>query len=179
MKKKKSGFTLIELIITLTITIIVLGIANEMFITGNKVFSDSDVKSTLQIEGQAIQEKISNICMQAENVQTITLEDNRVSEIEISSYDRGAGVFRNFRIEKQDTGKVYKDGSRIYNLLVNDNLISSDIKDFSIDNNSIRAKNNNNLENVSSIEFNIVLRKEKGYSNVEQNVNFGSTFRNK
>lgn len=64
MKKKKSAFTLLEMIITLAITVIIISIAGSMLMTGNKVFSDSDVKSTLQIEGQDIQEKLSDIGMQ-------------------------------------------------------------------------------------------------------------------
>lgn len=60
MEKKKPGFTLIEMIIALALIVTILGIAGSMLITGNKVFSDSDIRSTLQIEGQVIQEKISD-----------------------------------------------------------------------------------------------------------------------
>lgn len=69
--KNKSGFTLIEMIITLALTVIILLIISSMFITGNKVFSDSDVKSTLQIEGQAIQENISKIGMESIGIESI------------------------------------------------------------------------------------------------------------
>lgn len=71
MKKKKRGFTLIEMIIVLAISGIVLGIVGSVFITGNKVFSDSDVKSSLQIEAQSIQEKLSNIGMGAVGIISI------------------------------------------------------------------------------------------------------------
>ena len=81
MKKKKPGFTLIEMIIALALTVIILGIASSMFITGNKVFSDSDVKSTLQIEGQAIQEKISDIGMQATGIKSVTVDTSDTNEI--------------------------------------------------------------------------------------------------
>lgn len=70
MEKKKPGFTLIEMIIALALIVTILGIAGSMLITGNKVFSDSDIRSTLQIEGQVIQEKISDAGMQAFSIES-------------------------------------------------------------------------------------------------------------
>lgn len=69
MNNKKTAFTLIEIMITLALTVMIFGIISSIFITGNKVFHDSDVKSTFQIEGQKIQEEISNIGMQAVNIE--------------------------------------------------------------------------------------------------------------
>lgn len=186
VKKKKPGFTLIEMIIVLALTVIVLGIASSMFITGNKVFSDSDVKSTLQIEGQAIQEKISDIGMQATTTQAVTVDTsgtNEIKDIRISSYiydEDGTPTLHNFIIKKEDSGKTYKDGiSKIYKLWIDDILISSNVKNVMLDNNTITAANANTLKNINSIEFNILLRKEKGYSNIEQSVDFRVAFRNK
>lgn len=84
MKKKKPGFTLMEMIIVVTLTVIILAIASSMFITGNKVFSDSDIKSTLQMEGQAIQENISNIGMQGLKIDSC--KDKTTSEIKGEKY---------------------------------------------------------------------------------------------
>lgn len=182
MKKKKLGFTLIEVIIALALTVIILGSASSMFITGNKVFSDSDIKSTLQIEGQAIQEKISDIGMQATTAQAVTVDNsigaNEINDITINSYDKD-GNLRPFTIAKEDSHSVYKDGSKIYELWVDGKLISSNVKSVTIDNDVITANSNNTLKNINSIEFNIILRKEKGYSNIEQPVNFRVAFRNK
>ena len=187
MKKKKPGFTLLEVMIALALTVTVLGITSSMFITGNKVFSDSDVKTTLQMEGQAIQEKISDICMQATGINDATVntnQNNQMNSIQIKSYDT-VGTLRNFVIEKQDSGNVYKDGSTIYKLLVDNKLVSSNIKSVTISDDIITAANSeldiktNLLKNINSIEFNIVLRKEKGYGDIEQTINFRVTFRNK
>lgn len=73
MKKKKAGFTLIEIIIVLMLTVVVIGIMTSIFSTGNRVFSDADVKSDLQIEGQSIHEIISNMGMQGQGIKEITL----------------------------------------------------------------------------------------------------------
>jgi prepilin-type N-terminal cleavage/methylation domain-containing protein len=186
MKKKKPGFTLIEVIIALTLTVVILGITSSMFITGNKVFSDSDTKSTLQIEGQAIQEKISDIGMQATEIKGVTpstgnSDTNEIDDILINSYYKTteAGASYDLKIEKTDSGKNYKDGSKIYELWIDGKLISSNVKSVTIDHNVITAKSNNTLENINSIEFNILLRKEKGYSNIERPIDFRVSFRNK
>jgi len=181
MKKKKPGFTLIEIMIALALTVTILGIANSMFIRGNKVFSDSDVKTTLQIEGQTIQEKISDIGMQATTAQAVTVDSSgtdEINDITINSYDKD-GNLRPFTIVKEDSGKVYKNGDKIYNLKINNEVVSGNVKNVMLDDDIIAAANANTLKNINSIEFNIILRKEKGYSNIEQPVDFRVTFRNK
>lgn len=177
MKKKEPGFTLIETIIALTFTIIILGIAGSMFITGNKVFSDSDINSTLQIEGQAIQENISDIGMQATGIKSVSgdTKSNELSSITISSYN-DSGNSHEYVFKIDDSGKKYKDGNTIYEFKIDNQVISSDVKSFKIDSNSIMS---NAAGNVNSIEFTILLRKEKGYSNVKQTINFRVYFRNK
>jgi type II secretory pathway pseudopilin PulG len=187
MKKKKPGFTLIEIIIALAFTVTILGIASSMFITGNKVFSDSDIKSTLQIEGQAIQEKISDIGMQATVIQDLQLDNNnQMDYMEISSYvydQNGNPILHSFKINKEDTGEVYKNGSKKYKLSIYDEatsideVISRNVESVSLDEDTVN--NVNMLKNINSMEFNISLKKEDGYSSVEQPVDFRVTFRNK
>lgn len=165
MKKKRSGFTLVEMVIALALTVIILGIVGSMFATGNRVFSDSDVKSTLQIEGQAIQEKISNIGMQAIGIEDIT--DLRKV---IKSYNK-AGEVRYFEI-KQEGKKLSiieysKNAGGELQTTENTQLISENVDNFS-------ATYSN-----SSAEFNIILNLKKGYSNVTYPINFTVAFRNK
>lgn len=177
MKKKKPGFTLIEMIIVLALTVIILGIASSMFITGNKVFSESDVKTTLQMEGQAIQEKISDIGMQATKIKSLNVQNNQIKSITISSLDKNGQPY-DFEIEKVDSGKVYKNGSKIYELRIDHKLISSNVQNMIIDNNILTA-DNNSLKDINSIKFTILLRKEKAYSDIEYPIDFRVTFRNK
>ncbi|TFX95556.1 type II secretion system protein, partial [Escherichia coli] len=86
MNKRRTGFTLIEMIIVLALTVIILGIMGSIFTTGNKIFSDSDVKSTLQIGAQTVQEKISNIAMQANEVESADIVNGEVKNLMIKSY---------------------------------------------------------------------------------------------
>ncbi len=166
MNNKRKGFTLLELIITMMITVIVLGIAGSMFTTGNKVFSDSDVKSTLQIEGQAIQEKISDIGMQG--IAIISTNDNSLI---IESYVKDDDTPRYFKIQ-QDGNKLIinedKDDSSCAN--VNNNMtISEDLESLKM------TPSNGN----KSIDLDIELTKKKGFSNVSQEITFTINFRNK
>lgn len=177
MGKKRQGFTLLEVMIALALTLVVIGIANPMFITGNKVFSDSDVKSTLQIEGQAIQEKISDAGMQAISIKSLTLNNNQeLEDIKFNNYTDEQGTIGTFEIRIEDTQKLYKDGSHIYNIYIGNQLVSSNVKNITLDINNANAQV---LQNVNSIEFNIWLRKEKGYSNVDQKLDFRVAFRNR
>lgn len=188
MKKKKSAFTLIEILIALGVTVIVLGIVNSIFITGNKVFSDSDVKTTLQIERQAIQEQMSSIGMQAVEIKSVNGDtiSNELNNITISSYDKDGNPHDFHLAIVEDTEKKYKDNSKIYKFTIDGQEISRNIKSFKIDNSIINISayaddtiKAAELKKISSIKFDITLRKENGYSNVEQPINFGVVFRNK
>ena len=177
MVKKKHGFTLLETMMTLALTVIIVGILYSMFVTGNKVFSDSDVKSTLQIEGQAIQEKISDAGMQAISIKSLTLNNNQeLEDIKFNNYIDEQGTIGTFDIRTEDTQKLYKDGSHIYNIYIGNQLVSSNVESVKLDINNVNAQA---LQNVNSIEFNIWLRKEKGYSNVDQKLDFRVAFRNR
>lgn len=95
-KTKRKGFTLVELIIVMVLTIVILGMVFQMFNTNNRIMSDIDIKSTLQSEGQSIQEKLSKIGMQA-----ISIECDREKDIElliINSLDE-SGEKCKFKIE--------------------------------------------------------------------------------
>lgn len=163
MIKKRQGFTLVEVIIALALTLMILGIANSMFIEGNKVFSDSDVKSTLQIEEQAIQEKISDIGMQASG----TINDPALGTL-IKSYNKN-GQERYYKFDK--VGKQLsimeysKNGSEFHN--ENRQSISDHVSTFNVGYGDNFA------------EFTINLNLEKVYSDVNYPIKFKIAFRNK
>lgn len=101
MKKKKSGFTLTEMIIVIAVMVVILGCTVSMFIAGNKIFSDSNIKSTFQIQGNDFQEKVSDICMQAEGItEVLDINGNGTSKSENSQEKN---------IIDEDFSKVAKD----------------------------------------------------------------------
>ncbi|RII36125.1 type II secretion system protein [Clostridium chromiireducens] len=208
MEKKKPGFTLIEMIIALALTVTILGIAGSMLVTGNKVFSDSDIRSTLQIEGQAIQEKISDIGMQAFSVESCKYgsldikNKNYNSDDIVSKLVNIKGEFSENR-EWIDVSQISFKSSRnnseydsSTDAITNTETIpisyDKNLKKLSIDSEVISEKvesirirpgnindGNSTINEADSIEFNIVLSKKKAFSNVTYPIDFTIKFRNK
>lgn len=161
MNKKKKGFTLLELIIAMGITITIIGIAGSMLITGNKVFSDSDVKSTLQIEGQEIQEKISDIGMQG--IEIVSASD---SPLVIKSYVKEDDDFRYFKIQKDvntSNFKIYEDTHEDFSS-GNNPIIYENIRSLTI------TRNNGG----KSVNFEIILTRK----DIDHKIAFTISFRN-
>lgn len=169
-EKKKSAFTLIEMIIVISLIAIVIGITSSIFITGNRVFSKSDVNTTLQIEAQKVQERISDIGMQAESIVSVNGDSTtgEISNIVINSYDK-SGIFKDFRIEN-NSGE----------LKIDDSQISSNLKSIKINKDIISARDDEHkLKEYKVIKFEIILAKNKGFSRgIEYPINFIVTFRN-
>lgn len=161
MEKKKPGFTLMEMIIALAITVIVIGIASSMFTTGNKVFSDSDVKSTLQIEAQAIQEKISDIGMQAKSVTRIS-----ATEMIVTSYDKD---------ENEQKFTIKKDGNFIRIITYDQYGEESYSQILSEYVSKLEIIYKPNESDPNSIDVNLELTKKS----VTYPIDFSVTFRNK
>lgn len=169
MKRKKKAFTLIEMIITLAITIMIIEIVSSIFITGNKVFSDSDIKSTLQIEAQKIQETISDIGMEAVNIRSVSRNEltNGLDQINIISY---------YKSDEPIAYIIKKEGN---DLLINDTIISTNLKSIDINDEILNCDKAEELKKFDSITFNIKLSKKKGYSDVIYPIDFTIKFRNK
>ena len=163
-EKKKSAFTLIEMIIVISLTLIVIGITSSIFITGNRVFSDSDVNTTLQIEAQQVQEKISDIGMQGISIENIS------DGIEFKSYDQDGHkkiydiIFNapELKVEEYDIDhyEEKKEINKIY-------IISTNVKSFSVE------------EKENYIKFNVELFKDKSFTQELYQINFNINFRNK
>ena len=180
LKQKKSGFTLIEMIIVVALVTVALGIVSSIFITGNKVFSGSDVKSTLQIEGQVVQEQLSNVSMQASDIEQVTLKDGSIKK----------GV----QIQEINTLSDIKE--IVINLRNDDDMSKKPYTfTFSEDNKELVMKDNNNVErtlsnNVKAFKimpngniggkFEVDLERERGFSgSILYPVNVDVTFRNR
>lgn len=162
-----------EMIIVISLTVIVMGIATSMFITGNRVFSDSDIKSTLQMEGQSIQEKISNIGMQASGIQSVAGNETsgEVQNIKINSYD------------KDGKEKVFEINRQLKKLIIDGNEVSGNVESIKIDSQIIKDYNKNPslLMNYRNVNFDIILSKNRNYDNtkVAYSINMKTVFRNK
>ena len=71
MKDKTKGFTLIEVIITLAITVIVLGVIYTFSFTSQKMLSSTQINAVLQDEGRDIENSLVDIGMQAKGIKQL------------------------------------------------------------------------------------------------------------
>ncbi|MDD3049348.1 MAG: prepilin-type N-terminal cleavage/methylation domain-containing protein [Bacilli bacterium] len=196
---KKSGFTLIEMITAMALAVGVLAILYSIFNTGNKVFSDADVKSTLQMEAEDIEEELTSIGMQGIGVTDIKIGevnyehdkslyvDKNYFELqniinEIKSKENGKEPSVRYQIKGYDKDSEYPDDPKPYNisfkdksLSVNSKILSDHVQSFSV----IPQDTNDIFTNTPSIEFNIILHQDKGFSKVDYPINVKVTFRNK
>ena len=182
MNKKRAGFTLLEMIIVIAITSLVIGIVTSIFMTGNKVFADSDVKTDLQIGAKDIQERISKICMEAAEIKSVNSDGStdKINSISFISYDyeyndnlkKEELKEKSFSIEKTNDGKMK----------INNYIIPSNVKSIAVNKNIIEEskKDNPDYSRFYSIQFEVVLEGKKGFSQkIEYPINFTVTFRNK
>ncbi|MBN1043432.1 prepilin-type N-terminal cleavage/methylation domain-containing protein [Clostridium botulinum] len=169
---KKKGFTLTELIIVMTLTLIILGMIFQMFNTNNRIMSDVDIKSTLQNEGEAIQETLSKVGMQA-NSMDYKEENNDVKSI-------------NFVVLNEDESKsefeIKKQNIELYIVEYKETIIEGKKEKKKIS--TKKLSNNLNKINIKSkndksAQIEIILSKKMGYSDVKYPVNVKFAFRNK
>lgn len=87
MKRKKNGFTLIEVVITLTFIVVVIGIVGTFFRIGTEINSNTFIKSKLEDESKDIQNKILSFGMGAKCIEAISLYDNYGKSIDTITID--------------------------------------------------------------------------------------------
>lgn len=76
--KRRGGFTLIELIIAVTISLVIIAVIDNIAICNSKIFNNVSIKSNLQTESQNISEKLTPDFMHACRIRKVILYDNTV-----------------------------------------------------------------------------------------------------
>ena len=122
-KYKKKGFTLIEVVVVLAITVMIAGVIYTFYNSNNRTLTAAEAKSILQTEANQIQKELINIGTQATSVNIEGSADdvekikftahNYTDESKIETY-----VFdsSNANSELSKSGQlhdmyIYKDGS--------------------------------------------------------------------
>lgn len=83
--KKKKGFTLVEMMITITILFIVMGIIFPLFNSNLKTLNETETRSDLQREGQQAMKYFTDKAMEAQKVVLLKNDKDKV----IISTERG------------------------------------------------------------------------------------------
>lgn len=160
MNRKAKGFTLLEVIIVMAISAIAMTLIVSIFITGVKIFSNSDVKTTLQMDAKDIQENISDIIMQGSKAEIIS-DGIKVSQV-------NEGTEKSIEIKKNGNelyiDKLDLSGNEIANTK---SILTTNLADCNFE-----LKDN-------SVKVIINLEKKSGYANEKYPIKFTVTFRNK
>lgn len=204
MKKKSTGFTVIELVITLAITTMIIGVAYTFFFTNNKTLNTTEINSELQYEAENIEKLLLNLGTQAKNIEivdNIAANDplNKYSLLPINSVEE-----KNYKKSINNIVLNYEDTSRFELTLesngtlktsFNDESGTSDIAETILSTNVIDIKirpldvrmivnegiikmESTLLSDSPGLEFNITLAKKKGYSDVKYESTVLVKFRN-
>lgn len=189
MKNKSKGFTLIEVIIAAALLILVLGIIFTILKANNGMLSEVDIKSTLQEEGETIQTDLSSIGMQSTGISDCVTQDG------VSVVDKSYSEFNSIQSTKKigqvklevklDTSDIiynfkYDESSKTLSMLkgsaTSGKTLSTNVESFNI---KTIDTNNNSLRKATYVEFDIILKKKMGFTEVEYPVSVVVNFRNK
>lgn len=200
MRNKRKGFTVLELIITISITVIVLGVIYTFFLSNSKTLAKTEINSDLQLEAEGIQQELLLYGTEAKaigeinGIRLIKEDLNKIEQDNIYSYgpinsegkldDSGKLNVTNlkFRIESMEVNLIYNGSENT--LMVQEeakpsNILSKNVKEFKIRPLDYRMNPNGNFNDATAIEFSLVLNKKKGYSDVTIPVSTIVKLRNK
>lgn len=203
MNKKASGFTVLELIITLALTTMIMGVAYTFFFTNSKTLSTTEINTMLQTEAENIEKSLLNLGTEAKKiiqVNGVVASDvsNQYSELP-TDYDENENYKKpitNLVLEYDNEDKLIinltggaltisiidKSG----NMVQEENVLSNNVQEIKIRPLDVRMVANKGqtemeiigLEKSPGLEFDISLAKKKGYSDVKYDTTVLVKFRN-
>lgn len=180
---KKKGFTLIELIITLAITVIVLGVIYTFARTSNMTLTKTKINSNLQEEAEVIQRYLINYGTQAEDL--VEINNKVIDNSEEFNYKTMLSSDGKLSLEEMKLKVdnyyyvfIYKDRELILKRLdlknkeINNNelseSLSKNIEKIELRPIDFRINKEGNFNNTPGIEVSMILKMKKG--NVEESL---------
>ena len=198
MRKKAKGFTVLELIITLSLTVVVLGVVYTFFFSNSKTLAKTEINSDLQLESEAIQKELLLYGTQAEGISKLnnvtikdtnkynyegSIDDNGKLEVEELRFKIGEEYFTfiyDKRNNKLTLKKVNKDGDEVTDSKLNlPKILSPNGTEFKVRPLDYRMNPKGNFKETTGLEISLVLNKKKGYSDVTIPLSVIVKFRNK
>lgn len=198
MRKKTKGFTVLELIITLSLTVVVLGVVYTFFFSNSKTLAKTEINSDLQLESETIQKELLLYGAQAEGISKLNnvtikdtnkcnyeglLDDNGKLDVTELKFKIGAEYFTfiyDIGINKLTLKKVNKDGEEVIDSKLDfPKILSSNITEFKVRPLDYRMNPKGNFKETTGLEISLVLNKKKGYLDVTMPVSVIVKFRNK
>ncbi|WP_330654199.1 pilus assembly FimT family protein [Caproiciproducens sp. MSJ-32] len=197
LKKKTKGFTILELIITLSLVVIVLGVVYTFFFSNSKTLTTTELNSDLQFEAEKIQDELLVVGTESKGISqvlylgglNITDESyNAISDMQAQEGKIEVNEIRfvddngYYELDYEGTNLTIRKLDNSGNELTEDGypeLLSKNVTNLYIRPIDYRMNNLGKFINAPGIEISIILKKNKGYSEVSLPVSTIVKFRNK
>lgn len=186
MKKKKKAFTLLELIITLSITLIVLGTIYTFFLSNTKTMKTAEINTDLQAESQKIESELLKYGTEAKGIVSINgseIKDNNM--IYTDALDENGKIDVTEVVFNVEGNKFKYSFNRSTGVLIikknseEEVELSKNIKEMKIRPLDYRMKPDGKFCGTNGVEVSFVLNVKKGYSDVAIPSSVIVKFRNK
>lgn len=171
MLKNQKGLTLIEVLITLLLIGLVIGVMNQIYLTQFQSFKVTQEKSKLMKEAREIQTQISNLAMESSGIIELKLDD--VSYKEKECLDEGTIIELVLEHPQYDDKVFIKYDKKDQTLTLNQDELSQQMIEFQIF--SLRGK----YVETKSINIKLVLQSNRLRQTVNYETEFTIMFRNK
>lgn len=199
MKKKKKAFTLMEVILALSISTIILGLVGTFFYVNNNSLIKTNIKSDLQKEGEAIQNQLIKVAQQSKDIKSIEIAGGMIpvdaSTINYDSFINGANtditevtfnqindlgnkVPYTFALNARDLTVSYMDGSNLVTIVLSNKVSSFKIVPIDYNNLTDAERSNKKISNAKGVQVIVTLDKKQGTNEASQEFKTLIEFRN-
>lgn len=199
MKKKKKAFTLMEVILALSISTIILGLVGTFFYVNNNSLIKTNIKSDLQKEGEAIQNQLIKVAQQSKDIKSIEIAGGMTivdaSTINYDSFINGANtdikeitfnqindlgnkVPYTFALNARDFTVSYMDGSNLVTIVLSNKVSSFKIVPIDYNNLTDAERSNKKISNAKGVQVIVTLDKKQGTNEASQEFKTLIEFRN-
>ena len=197
MRKKTRGFTILELIITMSLTVIVLGVVYTFFFSNSKTLATTEINSDLQMESEGIQTELLRFGTEAEGLSEINnikiTDANKYKYVDLPGEGKLDVTKLTFKIGLEYFSFAYESENKTLTLnkvnesgtVISDTSLrlpkdlSKNVSEFKIRPLDYRMNENGNFKEATGLEISLVLNKKKGYSDVTMPISVIVKFRNK
>lgn len=186
MKKKKKAFTLLELILTLGITLVVIATIYTFFLSNTKTMKSTEINTDLQAEAQKIQSEFLKYGTEAKGVYSINgievKDDNMIYTDELD--ENGKLDVEEITFNVEENKYKYTFNSSTGELKVQKNAgetieLSNNIQEIKVRPLDFRSNPGGRFYKTNGIEISLVLNIKKSYTDVTIPSSVIVKFRNK
>lgn len=165
--KHKRGFTLIEVVVVLAITVLIAGVIYTFYNSNNRTLSSAEAKSIIQTEANEIQKELINIGTQATSISITDGDESDAKKFQFTAYDNMDKTSRTtyvFERSSSVSGEPTKDGEQIYNMYIYKDGSSDkgQSKSKHVKSVKIKALDGKNINDSSNVEITVNMYIKKG-----------------